>query len=110
MAKEQSGQADVGTPVAPTPQEEGIELQMVTIAIEKLAVAIEKLATATENRQPDGLRQVSGIGAVPQLSPEEAARQAEIDKINAERLGRFQSDKKAMEKKALEEERRRRGD
>jgi len=106
MTKEKSGQADVGTPVAPTPPE-GIELQS---GAELIAIALESIATAIRNHQNSStLRQVSGIGMVPQLSPEEAAKQAEVDKINRERLARFKADKKAMEKAAIEEERKRTG-
>ena len=103
MAKEKSGQADVGTPVAPTPPEE-IELQS---GAEIIAIALESIATAIRNCQISGapaLRPVSGIGMVPQLSPEEAERQAEVDKINARRLAGFKADKKVIEQKAIEEE------
>jgi len=91
MAKEKSGQADVGTPVAPTPPE-GIELS----GAEVIAMGLESIAAAIRDHQnAPAMRAVSGIGMVPQLSPEEQKRQDEVDKINAERMNAMRKAKEA---------------
>lgn len=91
-------------PVAEAPPE-GIELQIEGFMFTILAAMEKKLIEAINNFQPPVAAAPVTQGAVPQQTVE----QIEIDKKNSERLAQFKADKKAMEDKAIAEQKRRDG-